>query len=227
MKMLRTFSTVILHGIVPAWLATVMPLTHAATVWDGPLITFNQPSPDPTQATNQDRITPDVWLTRAASQGLFNAVFETNATALSPANTEWAFGTLTNYASLSFTNWLGMLNGASPITLVGQQLVLHLISDNIYISIQFTKWIPKGSGGFAYQRSTPPFILSGASVNNGQFTFIYPAVTGHSYVVQYSSNLVDWLPLATNVPTAGPATFSDPFHPAGGKYYRVGQLPNP
>lgn len=203
------------------------PLMHAATVWTGPLFTFNQPASDPTQATNQDRITPDVWLTRAASKGLFNAVFETNATALSPTNTEWAFGTLTNYASLNYTNWLGMLNGESPTNLIGQQLVVHLISDDIYISVQFTKWIPMGSGGFAYERSTPPLILSGAGVNNGQFTFNYPAVVGLSYVVQCSTNLVDWVPLATNVPTASPVTFSDPFNPAGEKYYRVGQLSKP
>ena len=120
------------------------PLIHASTVWDGPLLAYNQPSPDPTQAVNQDRITPDVWLTRAASKGLFNAFSETNATALSPTNTEWAFGTLTNYASLNYTNWLAWLNGASPTTLIGQQAVVHLISDDIYISIKFTLWAPGG-----------------------------------------------------------------------------------
>ena len=62
----------------------MVPLTHAAIVWNGPVIIYSQPAPDPTQATNQDRITPDVWLTRAASKGLFNAYYETNATAFSP-----------------------------------------------------------------------------------------------------------------------------------------------
>jgi hypothetical protein len=33
--------------------------------------------------------------------------------------------------------------------------------------------------------------------------------------------------LATNVPTASPASFSDTINPAGAKYYRVGRLPNP
>lgn len=211
-----------------AWMLLAAPSMHAATIWTGPPITYNQPSPDPTQATNQDRITPNVWLTRAASKGLFNAFSETNATAFSPADTEWAFGTPDNYASLHYTNWLAWLDGQSPTNLVGQQVVVHLISDDIYISIQFTLWVPGGSGGFAYQRSTPPPVnLSGASINNGQFTFSYSADTGFSYVVQSSTNLVDWVSLATNVASANPAPFSDPMDSAGTKFYRVGRLPNP
>jgi hypothetical protein len=298
------------------------PLSRAATVWNGPLVTFSQPTPDPTQVSNQDRITPDVWLTRAASKGIFNAFSETNATALSPANTEWSLGTLTNYASLHYTNWLAWLNGQSPTMLVGKQVVAHLISDDIYISINFTLWNAGGSGGFAYQRSTPPletasitspgggavfaapatvnivvnaiassgmvtnveFFTNGVSlgtvltapftiqasnlaagpyaliavataagisttsavvnvsvvtpvtvnlsnsalaVNNSQFTFNYNVDPGLAYVVQSSSDLLNWVSLATNVPTASPASFSDTFNPAGANYYRVGLLPNP
>jgi hypothetical protein len=218
----------VLRRILFALMLVAAPLLHAATVWSGPVIAYNQPSSDPTQASNQDRITPDVWLTRAASKGLFNAFSETNATTLSPTNTEWAFGSLTNYASLHYTNWLAWLNGLSPTTLVGQPVVLHLISDDIYISIQFTLWVPGGSGGFAYQRSTPPtFNLSGASISNGQFTFSYSADTGFSYVVQSSTNLVDWVSLATNVASGNPVPFSDPFDAAGTRFYRVGRLPNP
>jgi hypothetical protein len=203
-------------------------LIHAAMIWNGPPISYNQPSPDPTQATNQDRITPDVWLTRAASKGLFNAFSETNATALSPSNTEWAFGALTNYSSLHYTNWLAWLNGASPTALVGQQVVVHLITDDIYISIQFTKWVPMGSGGFVYQRSTPtPANLSEPIINNGQFTFSYTADVGISYVVQSSSNLVDWVSLATNVAPGSPVLFTNAVNPAGADFYRVARLSNP
>src|SRR4051812_31524634 len=89
-----------LTGLLFGWALIAAPRAHAATVWTGPLFTFNQPVADPTQATNQDRITPEVWLTRGVSGGLFNAVTETVATNISPADTEWAFGTLDNYASL-------------------------------------------------------------------------------------------------------------------------------
>ena len=204
------------------------PMIRSATVWSGPLFTYNQPSPNPTQATNQDRITPDVWLTRASSKGLFNAVAETNATTFSPTNTEWAFGTLTNCASLHYTNWLAWLNGASPVTLVGQPAVMHLVTDDIYISVKFTLWNSGGSGGFAYQRSTPtPASLSGAGINNGQFTFSYTADAGISYVVQSSTNLVDWVSLATNVASGSPVPFTDAANPTGAGFYRVGRLPNP
>jgi hypothetical protein len=202
-------------------------LIHAATVWNGPSFTYNQPASDPTQATNQDRITSDVWLTRAASKGLFNAFYETNATTFSPTNTEWAFGILTNYASLHYTNFLAWLKGASPVTLVGQQVVVHLISDDIYVSMQITFWAAGGSGGFAYVRSSPtPASLSGAIVNNGQFSFSYPADAGISYVVQSSSNLVNWVSLATNVAPGSPVLFTNALNPTGAKFYRVDRLTN-
>ena len=119
------------------WFTAASP-ARAAIVWDGPLIAYTRPAPDPTQASNQDRITPDVWLTRANSKGLFNAFDETNATTFSPTNTEWAFGAITNYASLSYTNWLALLDGQSPVTLIGQPLVVHLTADDIYLSLEIT-----------------------------------------------------------------------------------------
>jgi hypothetical protein len=193
-------------------------------VWSGPLFTYNQPSPNPAQATNQDRITPDVWLTRAASKGLFNAFYETSATALSPTNTEWAFGTLDQYATLPYTNWLAWLNGQSPVTLLGQPVVLHLVSDNIYLSVQFTVWASGGTGGFAYQRSTPfqPVLFNSlTNVNNGPFNFTYTAFPGSNYVIQISTNLAGWLPLATNTAATTLVPFFDPFGLSSAKFFRV------
>ena len=218
----------VLRGVVFTLLLASAPGLEAATIWNGPWITYSQPAPAPAQASNQDRMTPDVWLTRAASKGLFNAFYETNATALSPTNTEWALGTLTNQASLHYTNWLALLNGASPVTLVGQQLVVHLRSDDIYLSLQFTFWGAGGAGGFAYQRSTPtPASLSAASITNGQFSFSYTADPGMTSVVQSSTNLADWSSEATNTGTGGLIPFFDPLAQAGAKFYRVRQLPAP
>ena len=129
-----------------------------ASVWTGPVITYSQPAPDPTQATNQDRITPRVWITRAVTQGLFNAKTETNYVHFaSPADTEWADGDLTNYNALTFTNWetwAKTIHGGPPST-VGVKAVVHLISEDIFIGIQVTAWAESG-GGFAYQRTTAP-----------------------------------------------------------------------
>jgi hypothetical protein len=218
----------VLHGIIFALMLAAAPLMRAGTVWNGPLFTYSQPTSDPTQVSNQDRITPDVWLTRAASKGLFNAFYETNATTFSPTNTEWSFGALTNYASLHYTNWLAWLSNASPTTLVGKQAVLHLISDDIYISIQITFWNSGGSGGFAYQRSTPtPSILSGASINNGQFTFNYTDDVGISYVVQSSTNLLNWMSLSTNMASINTMLFTNALNSNANQFYRVERLANP
>lgn len=199
----------------------------AATIWTGPLYHYSQPAPDPTQAANQDRITADVWLTRATSKGLFNAVYETNATALSPTNTEWAFGALTNYGSLHFTNWLAWLNGKSPTTLVGQPAVVHLISDDIYLSIQFTAWSAGGSGGFAYDRSTPaPATLFGAGVSGDQFYFNYRADPGFTYVIQGSTDLANWVPLSTNATPGNPVQFFNSINVGGIGFYRIIRFPN-
>lgn len=209
-------------------LATAQP-SPAATVWTGPLITFNQPAPNPRQATNQDRITPDVWLTRAASKGLFNAFYETNATTFSPTNTEWAFGTIASYASLNYTNWLAMLNGASPTTLVGQPLVVHLISDDIYLSLKITFWGAGGSGGFTYERSTlePVINLATTGTDPGQFVFTCNTIVGQSYIVQSSTNLLDWSSLATNMASDTSMIFSNTIDQSGARFYRVGRLSAP
>src|SRR5437773_2246287 len=96
---------VLFLGLLSPWLAAT-PSTKAATIWDGPVITFSETTTNWMLPTNQDRITANVWITRADSQGVFNAKTETNFTHdLSPADTAWADGNLTNYASLTYTNW--------------------------------------------------------------------------------------------------------------------------
>jgi glucose/arabinose dehydrogenase len=132
---------------------------RAATVWTGPTTDFTDAAgSDPTQAVNQDRLTPNVWITRGTQNGIYNAKTETGfAHFFSPADTEWANGTTATYASLSYTDWNTWakdINGGPPST-VGVNAVMHLISDDIYVDVQFTSWGGSG-GGFSWQRSTPP-----------------------------------------------------------------------
>ncbi len=68
--------------------------------------------------------------------------------------------------------------------------------------------------------------LSSPTVSAGLFSFSYSANPGLSYVVEGSSNLINWLPLVTNIPSASPVPFSSP-DTNGVKFYRIDLLPNP
>jgi hypothetical protein len=132
-------------------------LAQGSIVWNGPVITFtNLPGSDWTQAANQDHLTANVWLTRKITKGLFNAASEGGyAHSVSPADTEWALGLLVNSASLTYTDWETAYGGQFVLAgnIVGQNAVLHLITDDIYLGIKFTAW-GGSSGGFTYERTT-------------------------------------------------------------------------
>ena len=130
----------------------------ATQVWTGPSLTFQVPAgSDWTQATNQDRITSNVWFARSTLRGLFNAFYETSyASYYSPSNTTWAYGALTDYAMLSYASW-ETWNGHNPPTMVGQDAVVHIISSDIYLALHFNSWGGAG-GGFSYTRSTPAIV---------------------------------------------------------------------
>ena len=177
----------------------------ATQVWTGPSITFSEPSTsDGTQPADQDRITSHVWLTRGLTMGLFNAEQESAyAHNFSPADTEWAFGEIADYASLSYTNW-ETWNDGNPPGMVGQDAVVHLISDDIYIAIQFTAWGMK-MGGFTYMRSTAPPpsapVFQSVAVSGGTVSLTWSAVTNQVYQLQYNTDLLstNWVNLGNPV----------------------------
>ena len=137
------------------WLLLNIAPVEAAQVWSGSLTGFAvAPGSDWTQATNQDRLTANVWLARSTTRGLFNAASENGYFSYySPANTAWAYGSLSDYAVLNYANWEAW-NGHSPPSMVGQDAVVHLLADDIYLSLNFSFWGGAG-GGFTYTRSTP------------------------------------------------------------------------
>jgi len=157
---MKPHTNYILMGLCLAALSG--PLSgRAGTIWTGPATTFtNAAGSDPAQAVNQDRLTPNIWITRGGTQGIFNAKTEPLFSHfLSPADTEWADGTTAN-TNLLYTDWdtwvkthcVGLSCGP-PFT-VGVNAVLHLKSDDSYLDVRFTSWGGIG-GGFSWQRSTP------------------------------------------------------------------------
>jgi hypothetical protein len=183
--------------VAPALFAAVT--AQAAIVWDGPMMAFTEPAgglgSDP---SNQDRLTADVWITRNVTRGLFNAFSEASYTHLSsPAGTEWAYGDLANYATLTYTSWEGMFGGSlggGPHSTINRPSVVHLINEDIYLSVTMTNW--GGSlGGFSYLRSTPHGTVFPEPVQI--------AVSGNQIILTWNNPAFN-LQSSTNV--AGPYT---------------------
>jgi hypothetical protein len=304
--------------------AITLPLGHAATatLWTGPTTSFAKSAATPSDVI----IAGKVVLTRGGRDVLYNtAAGETSAGQNSPADTEWAFGALTNYSKLSYQSLESLRNGNLAARILNAPMVMHLVNEDVYLSVKFTQWARHLSGGgFAYTRSTPALSVSpptvsitspaagatfaapasvgltaaatasGGSVTNveffagtallgqastspfsiigsiaapgtyaltavataggvsgtssvvsitvvaplavsltmpsaggGLFSFGYDANPGLSYVVQSSSNLVDWVSVATNTASSSLVPFSEGLTPSPSRYYRVGRLPNP
>jgi hypothetical protein len=161
--------------------------TAAQTVWSGLSFEFEKIYfGDPTLPEYQDRITDSVWLTRAVQQGIFNIAqenFYDAASHTSPVDTEWATDLMlandgeaiaaSNWEDLTFTNWIQAYGGPGsqdlPHRIVGRNAVVHLISDDIYLDLQFTDWT-LGAGGFAYIRAegdVAPPVPTGDYNENG------------------------------------------------------------
>ena len=124
--------------------------------WRGTNISFvKEDNADPKVEGNQDRLTSNVWITRGNGGGqIYNAAISENADKVnSPVGTEWAIGNLDDVSSLSFGAFRATVS--KPKNVVGKNLVVHLIKDDVYLSLKFTSWSGGKKGGFSYERSTP------------------------------------------------------------------------
>jgi len=130
-------------------------MTEDFTIWEGDNITFTKADgADPNVEANQDRITSSVHITRGNNGGqIFNAATESSSDKdASPAGTEWAVGSIDDIANLTFRPFRAAVG--DPKDVVGKNLVLHVIAQDVYISVRFTQWSQRRGGGFAYIRST-------------------------------------------------------------------------
>ncbi len=125
-------------------------------VWDGAEITFTKADgSDPTLEANQDRITDNVWITRANDDGgqIYNIQSETVANKdSSPEGTLWAKGELSNAENLDYKSFREALD--KPKDAVGENLVMFLVEEKAYVSVVINSWSQNRLGGFSYTRST-------------------------------------------------------------------------
>ncbi len=129
---------------------------NSYVTWTGDLLNFEKSDgADPSLQSNQDRITDNVWITRGNDGGQIYNIAKENISDKnsSPVGTEWAIGSLDDIGSLNFSKFRSAVG--SPKGVVGKNLVLHLIQDDIYLSVRFTSWSSGQKGGFSYSRSTP------------------------------------------------------------------------
>ena len=126
----------------------------SSTIWNGPLKSFTKTDgSNANEETNQDRLTAKVWITRGNNGGqIYNAAQEDKSDKYkSPIGTEWAVGNINDLDKLIFYDFRIAIQ---PKNVVGKDLVLHLIEEDIYLSVKFKSWSQGQKGGFSYERST-------------------------------------------------------------------------
>ena len=140
----------------PEWTQVDLNGCPMGSVWTGTILTFSKlDNTDPSLAENQDRITENVWITRNNVDGrqIYNAVSESASSKnTSPTGTAWAEGIITDYATLNYMPFRTAT--VKPKNSVGKTYVVHLIEDDIYLTIKILSWSSKKAGGFSYERST-------------------------------------------------------------------------
>ena len=124
-------------------------------IWQGAKIIFTKSAgTDPTLKANQDSITPSVSITRGNSGGeIYNIIEESQSSkGSSPSGTEWAIGEVSEIENLNFASFRSAVG--SPRQVVGKSLVLHIIKEDVYLSVEFKSWGEGQNGDFSYERST-------------------------------------------------------------------------
>jgi hypothetical protein len=171
---------------------------QSQTIWNSNSITFEKIELD-----DVDIITQNVILTRGANKGIYNSAVETESTNISPSDTEWATGNTSNLANLEFdifTNGIGLgSNGNRPP--IDTPLVVHLITDDIYIDIEFKSWGSDGS--FKYVRTT-------STEENNTKSLLNIGSNGKVTISDNNAIYLDGLSLHANASTTleGPLTIS-------------------
>jgi hypothetical protein len=149
-----------------------------------PSLTFEKPNEaDWTLPENQDRITDNVWLTRADYYPMFNIATEGSYDDGSPQGTEWAHGKVSDgVETLTFSDFRSLrddLDGSLQ-NLGGHDVVLHLLETNIYLDVHFNSWSTYDDGaGFSYTRSFLPLELKADNVSS--ITTSSATVSGRIY----------------------------------------------
>jgi len=134
-------------------------------------------------------------------------------------------GSVTNVQFLVNNNVLtneitGPFSATTNLSTAGSYTLTAIATDNSGLS---------ATNSIAITVVTPSTVsmLNSSRPSGTHFQFAYSADIGLNYVVQRSTDMLNWIPVATNQAANNPVIFDDPNATNGLDYYRVGRLPNP
>jgi hypothetical protein len=118
------------------------------------------------------------------------------------------------------------LDGSLPTTnsmlYTGPILVTNSVTVNI------NAWAPgyiNSVVGTAQYTILPGLFFSSGGFTNGIFQMSFTGPVDSNYVLQVSTNLLQWISISTNIPATSPFELFDPSAPGAARFYRVLQAP--
>ena len=111
-------------------------------------------------------------------------------------------------------NWPGKTNATLPLT-------NFQASDERRYDVVVSNGAGAVTSAVARLYLNAPLRFLNSASAGGRFSALLAGVTGSNYVVQCSTNLVNWTPIATNSSTSGLINFTDSAAPGGKRYYRA------
>ena len=204
------------------------PFVGAPLVRVDPTINFNWNSgpPDPTFATNNYVVR---WT--GMVQPLFSQTY-TFTTTTDDGVRLYVNGQLLvdHFIPQSPTSWSGSIALSAlqlyPIEMDYFQQGGGAIAQLSWNSASTAQAIIPQSQLYPFSSPLPVLFTTPGGITNGVFTLQLSGMPGKTFVLQASTNLINWVPISTNVPPATIQTFIDP---AVGnfpqRFYRAVQLP--
>jgi hypothetical protein len=164
--------------------------------------------------------TPTVSITNPAG----GAVFSAPANVKLGATAAVSSGTVTNVAFFAGTTLLGSAQ-TSPFNVTSSSLAAGSYS---LTAVATAAGVSATSAAVSISVVAPVAISNSVpGISGGQFSFDYTANAGLTYVVEGSSNLVNWMPIATNVASSSTVNFTDTSGLSTLRFYEVVRQPNP